>query len=289
MKTPHTLTFLVPSSQDGISLSRFLSEKGFSRKHLRKVKNTGISVNLHFHRLKDPLSGGDTVRVLFFEEEPNLQPNPTIKAPVLYEDEDLVVFDKPANLPVHPSNKSLDCSLGNLWACHYPMAAFRPVGRLDRNTSGLILVAKHQYSAGRLQKGIEKKYLALCQGTLPQSQGAYFEAISRCKGDQIHYCVDPGGLACETRYSVLGQWKEGALLELTLPTGRTHQIRVHLSHHGHPLFGDSLYGGSLERIKRHALHCSEMKFLHPSTGRLIHIETPLPQDMALLLEEIEQA
>lgn len=288
MKTPPTLTFLVPSSQDGISLSQFLCGKGFSRKHLRKVKDTGITVNLHFHRLKDPLSSGDIVQVHLQEEASSLHPNPTIKAPVLYEDNDLVVYDKPANLPIHPSNKSLDWSLGNLWAMQYPKTVFRPVGRLDRNTSGLVLVAKHQFSAGMLQKGIQKKYLALCQGTLPQSEGVFYEALSRCAGDQIHYRVDPDGLPCETRYRVLDQFQEGALLELILPTGRTHQIRVHLSHQGFPLFGDCLYGGCVKEIGRQALHCSEMKFVHPSTHQPIHIAAALPQDMSTLLEKIKQ-
>lgn len=227
----------------------------------------------------DTVRNGDVIR-LQMADTSEIMPNPLLRVPVLFEDEDLLVFDKPAGMPVHPSLYHRMDTLGNAFAAMYPHLTFRPVHRLDRNTSGLVAVAKHPIAAANLHERIRKTYLALAEGTPPQS-GTITTPIARVPDSLIERCVSPDGKPAVTHYKVL-QYGRYALTELHLETGRTHQIRVHLSHIGCPLAGDDLYGGSLVHIGRHALHCAAFDYTD-SLGSVHRIESPLPQDMRDLL------
>ena len=164
------------------------------------------------------------------------------------------------------------------------LSAFRPsvCNRLDRNTSGLVLMAKDKYSVNLLKNQVHKTYLALVHGSL-SGEGVIDAPIGLRDGSKIVRCVREDGSPSVTHYRSLFHSTEYSLLSLWLETGRTHQIRCHMSSLGHPLLGDDLYGGSTERIRRQALHCAEMAFSHPVTGERLLLKAPVPEDMERLI------
>lgn len=195
-----------------------------------------------------------------------------------------MVFDKPPGLAVHPSIVHYGDTLGNLYAALYPNSAFRPVHRLDKDTSGLCACAKNKLSASLLcSEGdrIEKTYFAVVSGEIV-SGGEIDLPIGRADGSIIKREVRPDGQRAETLYKPILRKNGKTLLEITLKTGRTHQIRVHFAHLGFPLCGDEMYGGDRREIARQALHCGKMRLILPS-GEPIEIESPLPLDIADLL------
>jgi 23S rRNA pseudouridine1911/1915/1917 synthase len=157
---------------------------------------------------------------------------------------------------------------------------FRAINRLDKNTSGLVLLALDHFSAEKLKGSVDKTYTAIAEGCVKPEYGIIELPIARQQESIITRCVHPDGQYAKTEYTVIKQNSEFSLMDITLHTGRTHQIRVHFSHLGYPLAGDDLYGGSLERISRHALHCRKLEFVSPYNGKKISIESQLPQDMA---------
>ncbi len=223
---------------------------------------------------------GDRI-VLRLPDAQNMEPNPALDVPLLFEDADLLLFDKPAGMPVHPSqNHRLD-TLGNAFAVRFPDSAFRPVHRLDQDTSGLVAVAKHPIAAQALPARLEKTYLAILTGNPPDA-GTIDAPIARTPESVILRRVAPEGKRAVTHFQVL-QRGIHTLVQVRLETGRTHQIRVHFSHIGCPLAGDDFYGGTHDVIARHALHCAKMRYTD-SNGRVHCIESPLPEDMKKLLE-----
>ncbi len=264
-------------------LEAFLRQDcGLSRRQLCKLKHVecGMTRSGQPIRSIDPVYPGDVI-CLQMEDTSEIQPNPQLQVPLRFEDADLLVFEKPAGMPVHPSLHHRTDTLGNAFAAMYPHLTFRPVHRLDRNTSGLVAVAKHPIAAANLHGRIRKTYLAVTEGAPPQS-GTITAPIGRVPGSLIERCISPDGKTAITHYKVL-QYGRYALTELQLETGRTHQIRVHMAHIGCPLAGDDLYGGSLQHIGRHALHCAAFAYTD-RYGVLHHIGTALPKDMQELLE-----
>ena len=207
---------------------------------------------------------------------------------VVYEDAHLLMVDKPPYLAVHPSAGKPDPTLANGVVAYYEKkgeaASFRPVNRLDRNTSGLILAAKDPHTAFLLTRKPEKVYLAVVFGRL-EGEGTIDAPIRVKEGCCITREVGPGGKESVTHWQALASDGKLTLLRLRLETGRTHQIRVHMAYIGHPLVGDTMYGTDETLLPRHALHCSEMAFAHPLTGEPLHFVSPLPLDMERLLEE----
>ncbi len=268
--------------QEPCTLESFLRlDCGLSGRQLRRLKRApkGILCNGRHIRSIDPVLPGDRI-TLHIPDIRSMEPNPALRAPLLFEDEDVLVFDKPAGMPVHPSqNHRLD-TLGNAFAAQFPELTFRPVNRLDRNTSGLAAVAKHPIAAAALPGRIRKTYLAVVQGTLPE-RGTVTAPIARAEDSVILRCVASAGKPAVTHYRVLRRGRY-QLAEISLETGRTHQIRVHFSYLGCPLAGDDLYGGSTEDIRRHALHCARMDYTD-RLGRVHTIISPLPEDMQNLL------
>jgi len=163
---------------------------------------------------------------------------------------------------------------------------FRPVNRIDCNTSGLVLCAKNAFAAPLLAQSAEKWYLALVQGVPPEEKGVIDAPIGRAPGSIILRCVCGEGKPSRTEYEVVHRCGPYTLVKARTLTGRTHQLRVHFSHVGCPLAGDDLYGGSRTDIGRHALHCGCIRFTEPASGETVQAESPLPADMAALAENV---
>lgn len=283
------LSYIINTADLPATLRGYLRRHGYSEKLLTQLRQKDlVRVNGKIHRLIDPVAAGDQVEVLLCDDRPPLTPNPTLKLDILYEDDDLLAVNKPAGMLVHPAGRGFDDAIANFCAARYPEQLFRPLGRLDRNTTGVCLIAKNNLAAATLVGKIEKYYLALAEGLLEQEEEIIDAPLLRLPGSTIQRKVDPAGQPSQTRF-----WRLASLpqlgprghswLRLQLLTGRTHQIRAHLAYLGHPLAGDSLYGGSDEFIQRHALHCAELRFHQPISGEPIRIVSPLPKDMADLL------
>ena len=212
---------------------------------------------------------------------------------IFYEDMDLVVINKAPGVPVHQGPGHYDDTVGNFLLHHYDLekepADFHPVHRLDRGTSGLLVVAKHPHAQEGLKGQLHtpqfrRWYLAVCQGAPEPAAGVIDAPIGPAPGSLMERRVDPAGQRARTHYRVLGTGSGRALVELELDTGRTHQIRVHMAHLGCPLTGDFLYGvEDPELIPRPALHSARLALRHPVTGEDMAWSLPLPEDMARLL------
>lgn len=237
-------------------------------------------------RTVDPLRTGAIVRVATDVAERSYLPSAAI-AETLYSDDDLIIFNKPAGMPCHPSKGHPYDTLANVFAARPDTRglSFRPVGRLDKDTSGAVLCAKHAHAAYRLfgEDKPAKIYLALITGALPQSRGTVDAPICRETEGSQRRCVRADGQRAMTHYKTLLRGDELSLLALWLETGRTHQIRVHMAHLGCPLAGDVLYGGDCTMLQRHALHCFVMALIHPLSGALVQVIAELPADMKAIL------
>ena len=212
---------------------------------------------------------------------------------ILYEDGDMVVLNKAPGVSVHPGPGHFDDTLGNFLLDHYDQegetADFHPVHRLDRGTSGLLAAAKHPHAQEVLKNQLHtnafrRTYLAVCEGVPQMPEGTIEAPLGPKPGSLMEQMVRPDGKFARTRYKVLGTYGGRALVELELDTGRTHQIRVHMTHLGHPLTGDFLYGQEDRAlIGRPALHSHRLELCHPVTGERMTFTAPLPQDMEMLL------
>ena len=267
------------------TLQNFLSgQEGVSKRLLTRLKRqeNGMTRGGVQIRSIDTVFPGDEI-ILRFEDSGALEPNPALNIPVAFENERLVVFDKPAGVPVHPSIKHQGDTLGNFFASLYPDLTFRPVNRLDKDTSGLCIVAKDAHAASLLQGSCRKVYCAAVEGTPPE-YGQIDAPIARERESIILRCVREDGQPSLTCYKRLKTGKRYSLMEVRPETGRTHQIRVHFAHIGHPLAGDDMYGGSLADIPRQALHCGTITFPEPGSGRVITVTSELPEDIAALFQ-----
>lgn len=290
------LTYSIPADDLPCSLRSWLKKRGFSRRVLSSLKQDPSSVTVDGVpiRLVTYLTAPCTVVLLLRDDDGRrLSPSSPGDLPpvsVVYEDEDVIVFDKPPFMPTHPVHGHQGDTLADFSARHAASRGegytFRPIGRLDRNTSGLCLAAKTAYAA-RVGSTANKVYLAVAQGVI-DAPGVVDAPIRRKEGSRILREVSDGGDPAVTAYEPVKVCGDTTLLRLRLQTGRTHQIRVHLSSLGHPLVGDDLYGGPADRISRHALHCGELSFAHPVTGEQMTFSSPLPADMAALLTEQEE-
>mgnify|MGYP000854887809 FL=1 len=211
---------------------------------------------------------------------------------IVYEDNDLLVIDKPAGQLVHPTTKEAHGTVANavlgLYTARGVSLDFHPCHRLDRNTSGLLLIAKRpevQHQIARTHT-LERTYLALIEGAITPTSGTIDAPIARALPSIILRHVAPDGKPARTHYETVWTNGEHTLLRLRLETGRTHQIRVHLAHLGYPLLGDDLYGGNTERIPRHALHSTQLTLSQPCTHEVLTITAPLPEDMTEIVHHI---
>ena len=261
-----------------------------SEKLWRKIKWNGtITVNGQpvrspSHRLEE----GDRLQLRWKETAAVIPVQ--LPLSILYEDEDLLVFNKPADMPCHQSCGHAADTLANVFAVHCDRLGvdlmYRPLNRLDRDTSGAVLVAKNRYAAAAVTNNFHKTYQAILLGAPPQPQGRVDAPIRREQPEQMRRIVAPDGQRAVTNYRVLAQAEGLSLVDFVLETGRTHQIRVHMAHLGCPVLGDGMYGQPSDRIARQALHCRRICFPHPLDKREITVDCPLPQDMETLAEQI---
>ena len=294
-----------PQTRNGALLRNFLRQCAVSTELARAVKFRGGG----FFADGEPILANRRVypgQVVSFElppEHDGVEPQPEIPVRVVYEDAFAVVLEKPPHLAVHPTLNYPRDTLANgyaAWAVQRGMSpVFRPVNRIDKDTSGLVLAAKNTYAAPLLAQNVEKLYYAVVEGELPLGPGV-IDAPNGRRGDSIiGRCVTPEGKPSRTEYTIIKAEKGLSLAACVPVTGRTHQIRVHFAFIGHPLAGDDLYGGHRDRIGRQALHCAEQRFRVPvctglpdgirvevpvgeEVSRRITVKCPLPPDMAVL-------
>ncbi len=249
-----------------------------SRRMITKLKRieNGITVNGEQAKTTRILQAGDVVAISP-SDELGLEPNPNLNVEVVFKNSSVIVFNKPANMPCHPSMGHYSDTLGNFFASLYPSKAFRPINRLDRDTSGLCVCALDAISAAELTGNIKKVYYAVVGGEISES-GRVDAPIARESESIIKRCVSENGQRAVTSYQPICTKNGKTLLKIVLETGRTHQIRVHMAHIGHPLCGDSMYGGD-NSCSRQALHCGEVLFKSPENGELLHFVSKMPDDI----------
>lgn len=291
-----TFSYIIPPKSDGLRIDRFLCGQGYSGRLLAKLrKDTAlVLLNGSASRLNQQLSGGDALLVRVPEEKSSLHVVPVeLPLDIAYEDEDIIVVNKPTHMPIHPSMDNYLNSLANALAWYYRDSGcfvFRCTNRLDRDTSGLTVIAKNLLSASKLsdmavRHEIKREYLGIVRSCPQPSEGIIDAPLGRRPGSIIERCVDfENGEPAVTHYKCLEHGNGHSLLSLVLETGRTHQIRIHLKYLGFPLVGDYLYNPDMEFISRQALHSHILAFRHPISGSPLSFESPLPDDMKAVLQ-----
>ncbi len=281
--------FVVPEELDGITVQNFLrrhcqvSARLLAR--LKRVEN-GMTVSGKTVRSIDILHSGDEIVLCFPQDETEIVPVETA-IDIIYEDEYILAVSKPPFMPVHPVHEHQLDTLANGVMYHARTMGenytFRAVNRLDKDTSGIVLIAKSGYAHTFLSANTEKKYYALCEGEITGS-GTIDSPIRIKEGHTIQRESGNGGVRAVTHYTALEFRYGHTLLEIKLETGRTHQIRTHFSGICHPLAGDDMYGGSRKYFERQCLHCAELKTVHPMTRKTLTFFSP-PEDWFGILEE----
>lgn len=293
-----TITYPITEQDNGLRVEQYLRRRGYSRQNLVELKKMpeSILVNDVWYYLTQTLSTGDLLKV-HIQETASSEKIPPTRLPldIIYEDEDILVVNKPAGMPIHPSMNNYHYSLANALAWYYQEQGkafiFRCTNRLDRDTSGLTVIAKHMVSSNILSSlacrhEITREYLAICRGTVTPSFGTICAPLSRKSGSVIERVVDfEHGEHAVTHYRVLEEKNGHSLVSLRLETGRTHQIRIHMKYFGYPLIGDYLYNPDMEHINRQALHSHHLCFPHPITGESMSFTAPLPEDMRSVLNK----
>ncbi len=284
-------TYQITAAECGRTIEQFLKDRGYSHAVLVHLKKTPESVlrNGTWDYLNQRLCTGDTLEIRLIEESSsqNIVPR-NLPFEIIYEDEDILIVNKPANMPVHPSINNYENTLANAVAFYFREQGtdytFRCMNRLDRDTTGLTILAKHMLAAAVLNQSITKRqvsreYLAIVEG-IPEKSGTIDAPISRKADSTIEREVDfTTGERAVTHYETLASSDGCSLVSLHLETGRTHQIRVHMKYIGHPLYGDFLYNPDFSKIDRQTLHSHRLTFAHPVTGEIMTLKAPVPADM----------
>lgn len=287
-------TYTLQPTDDGKKYQDILERKfHFSHNLLQKLKQgERVWVNGKFSYLSSRGCSGETLTIELQTTESISIPGENLPLHILFEDDFVLAVNKPAGQVIHPTPRYPSGTLGNAvvghWLAQGEKRPFRPVHRIDRNTSGVVIIAKNQFSHQQIAWQLEhqqicKLYLGLVEGQVGKDEGIIDAPIGLVPGSFIQRQVSSEGLSAVTRFRVLKRFKDVTLLQFILETGRTHQIRVHCQTLGHPLLGDDLYGGGITRISRQALHSSMYEFLHPLTGKKISIRAPWPEDLRKLL------
>lgn len=281
------IIFIIDEKNKNKTIKDYLKEFGVSSSLLTRLKQTsnGITINGYFAKTIDKLHTNDVLKIRI--ESKGTMPAPTeMDIQTIYEDEDIIIFDKPPYVPVHESRNHRGDTLSNHMSyISKEQTAFRAVYRLDRDTSGLVVIAKHELSACKLAGKIKKDYYAVVEGII-KDDGIIDAKIARCGESIIKRCVSNDGENAVTEYFPVGNYNGNTLVRFNLLTGRTHQIRVHMSYIGHPLLGDDMYGGNSSIIDRQALHCKDIYFTHPVTNENIHITCDFPLDFKKLFDKL---
>lgn len=289
------LSYTIDSKYNNFILGDFLRDIGYSQHVIVHLKQTerGILLNGEWAYVTAIIHTKDIVTLTILEEASSENIVPIkMDLDIIYEDEDIIVINKSSNTPIHPSQNNYDNSLANALAYYYKEQnlpfIFRCINRLDRDTTGLVLLAKNMYSSCVLsdmvrKREIHREYLAIVEGKL-DTCGTIDAPIARAENSIIERCVDKiNGQSAVTHYTLLENKNGYSFVSIVLETGRTHQIRVHMKHIGHPLPGDFIYNPNYSHITRQALHSHKLSFVHPVTKKPIEFCAPLPNDMQLLI------
>jgi 23S rRNA pseudouridine1911/1915/1917 synthase len=292
MMSHFTLFWSVEKEHDGLLVRDYLMKvKSVSRSSLNAIKFEGgrIEVNGEEVSVRYKLSEHDAIKVLFpIEKRSEKLKGERIPLSIVYEDEHIIVVNKPFGMASMPSPNHTSGTLSHALLHYYDQNKWpytiHIVNRLDRDTSGLMLVAKHRYahhlfSTEQKVGNIERKYLAIVHGKMDQEHGVIDEPIGRKDESIIEREVRHDGQRAVTYYHVVETFANYSLVQLKLETGRTHQIRVHMSFMNHPLVGDDLYGGETAQLSRQALHSAEISFFHPILNQTLHFKSNLPNDI----------
>ena len=290
------LKYIVKESEETKSINEILlTNFNLSTRLLTKlIKNKNIYINGNIVDTRNTASKGDIMVLDFNYEEnnSNIVPN-KMNLDILYEDEWLLVVNKPAGIPIHPSRLHYEDSLSNCIKYYFDSInlkkKIRPVNRLDLNTSGLVIFAKCEYIQEEFSKQMandifKKEYLCIVEGVLEKKKDILNLPIARKQGSIIERCIDKTGQKSVTHYDVLQKFENYSLVHCILETGRTHQIRVHMKAINHPIVGDTLYGNSSHLITRQALHSYKIECIHPVSKENLSFVAKLPKDMETLLK-----
>ena len=287
-----TLSLTVEQTENGLTVKTVLRRRlclaESLLRHLKFVPGA-IQRNGEDVRLIDRVAAGDILSVHLDEKSTGSFAPLATPLSVLYEDEDLLLVDKAAGVPMHSGENSLAGAI----AAHLGTdAPFHPVQRLDKGSSGVLCIAKSRYMHDRLRRmlhseGLTREYLAIVCGKPSPECGVVDAPISKTADERHRHFVTQDGLPSRTHYETLSSNAELSLLHLRLDTGRTHQIRIHMAHIGCPLLGDTLYGAADERISHPALHSHRLSLLHPLTGQQLTVTAPLPSDMKQIIKTSE--
>lgn len=291
-----TLTYHITEDMEGLKVSHFLRRQGYSLQNLTDLKKMHESVLLNgeWVYLNQRLKNQDEL-VIHIQEMESSEKIPPVNLPlnIVYEDEDIIVINKPAGMPIHPSRNNYTNSMANALAWYYKEQEkpfiFRCTNRLDRDTSGLTVVSKHMLSGNIMStmtahREFHREYLAISRGQVMPPSGTIDAPLARKPGSIIERTVDwEHGETAITHYHVVCEKNGHSLVSLSLETGRTHQIRIHMKYLGYPLIGDYLYNPDMEYISRQALHSHHLSFRHPITGEQMDFTAPLPEDMSNVL------
>ena len=292
-----TINYQIDETAAGLRVEQFLKRKGYSSQNISSIKHMPESIlvnGIHYY-MRQELTEGDLLIVRISETKCS-DKIPPVELPlnIVYEDEDIIVLNKPAGMPIHPSLNNYYNTMANALAWYYQEQdkpfIFRCCNRLDRDTSGLTVVAKHLVSAGILssmtgRREVHREYLAIASGHVTPEAGIISAPLGRKPGTIIERMVDwDNGETAITHYHVVKTTRHYSLVALKLETGRTHQIRIHMKHLGYPLIGDYLYNPDMRHIGRQALHSHKLSFRHPITGEMMSFTAPLPDDMQAALD-----
>jgi len=294
------LNHFVTTAEDNAPLRSILRRSlCLSNALLKKMKPTqNVLVNGRPHRFIDRVHSGDVISVqLQFPDEESTIPPQDMQLDILYEDDTVIALNKPQGMVIHPCAGHPDGTLGNALMGYFGRTGqkvkLRPLGRLDKGTTGIVLFAKNQYVQDFFirqmkERRYEKNYLGLIHGAFDPPAGEISLPIARKEGSIIERITDPGGAESLTLYNTIKKYKAYSLVQFRIITGRTHQIRVHCAAVGKPLLGDTLYGNiPTSLISRQALHSHMVSFIHPASGERITLKAPIPEDMQKVLSELE--
>lgn len=292
------LKYEIKKGEEGKKLRQYLHDIASLSSRLIKdaSRNQRVRVNGSVARMNYVVKEGDVITFeVSKEESQNVEPQ-KMNLDILFEDEDVIVVNKPSGMVVHPTKSYYMDTLANGLLYHFrengESCIVRLVSRLDMDTSGIILVAKNQYAHMALardmvekQDQFEKSYISIAHGHLNNQKGTIDLPIYKSPEEPIRRMVDGKGQKSITHYEVMESFKNGDMVKLILETGRTHQIRVHLSHMGNAIYGDSLYCAEddSEYINRQALHATRLVFPHPRSGKSIELQADLPEDIKRLI------
>lgn len=284
------LEFIIPSEYDGITVEKYLKGvRGMSSRTLRRLKHKtdGIMLNGTHVRTIDIIRDGDRLALSFSDDKP-AKPTDCIKIDIAYEDGEYIVCNKSGDMPTHPSASHSRNTLANGVAAYFSnkgkACAIRPINRLDLDTSGLVVIAKHQFSASLISKNLRKTYYALVTGIIT-SNGTIEAPIKRRDDDSKYRIVSPDGEYALTSFYPIASSGDTTLVKVILKTGRTHQIRVHFAHIGHPLVGDRLYGNCSDIIDRQCLHCGAIGFYNKISDKNVEVCSYFPEDFKKALRK----